>query len=276
MSRSRRTVLAIILLFSLAGITAFAIEPVPTIPTPEQLAVRESLKARADRQLATFLANHDQPLATTAAEVVAGHLEASGGAEAWAAVQTLEVYLRPMPIRGDEFILVRQYSRPLNFRQGMAGGHSATVTDGRVVWRVSGGQKVAADIPELTTMASIDNFFLDPAAAGVDMEFVGVEILNHEPVYHLRRAFPVGIVEELYFSVNSGLLVERFDEYRSGSSWFSFWEYREVEGLKFPHLMLRSVGENGPPHGVAITEIRINPELDEDLFLPITMEGGEP
>ena len=50
--------------------------------------------------------------------------------------------------------------------------------------------------------------------------------------------------------------------------WFSYWDYRDVGGVRLPHVTIRSVGDLGPPHGLVLESVEINVELPDSLFLP--------
>ena len=215
-----------------------------------------------------FLAGSGDTLATTANEVLAKHVAATGGRQAWEAIDSLEIRLRIQGTSGTQMLFIRQYKQPLLFRQGIAGGLSAKVSDGQRVWQVRGDQWQEVRPDGTQNMASMDDYLIDPDQSGVAYTFIGVEVLNHAPVYHLQRQFLSGDVEELYFSIESGRLQERFNDYMSGASYFSYWNYREIGGVWLPHISLRSVGDFGPPHGVVIEEVLINPELPDELFLP--------
>jgi hypothetical protein len=245
-----------------------ASEPVPSTPGPHQLEFREHLRQRAAAQLEAFMAEHGDSLAATAAEVLARHVEATGGRQAWLAVRSLEIRFRALDTGAGDAILVRQYRRPLHFRQHLEGSGVARVTDGWTVWQVGPEGWREVELEGFANMASLDHHTLDPARGGVEHELVGVEIVNHTPVYHLRASFTDGYREELYFGVESGLLVERYTDYLSGPSWFSYWDYRDVGGVKIPHVHIRSVNELGPPHGVGVLEVTLNPDLPDSLFLP--------
>ena len=88
----------------------------------------------------------------------------------------------------------------------------------------------------------------------------------------LERTYRDGHREDLYFSEATGLMTEMVSEYPDGNpmmiSAMSYWDYRDVGGIRIPHVFIRNVGELGTPHGGVVQEVRINEELGDDLFLP--------
>jgi len=51
-------------------------------------------------------------------------------------------------------------------------------------------------------------------------------------------------------------------------SWLSYWDYRDLGGIRIPHVAIRSVGDFGPPHGTIVESVEINVPLPDSLFLP--------
>lgn len=228
--------------------------------------VRQAQQLRRQNQLAQFLKDNEGKLCTTAEEVINRHVEAIGGREAMLAVKSMVVKFSSHGSGGNMFTLVRYYKRPYYYRQQIEGSEDFAATDGTRVWRVD-----AEGWHELTTndylpFASIDNYFLDYSEKGISYEFVGVEMLD-APVYHLRRTYWFDRTEELFFSAETGLLAEVLTPYFSGPSYFSYWNYRDVGGIKIPHVMIRNIGDLGPPHGIVLEEVQLNAPLDDTMFV---------
>ena len=233
----------------------------------------EALNSLDDQKsLEEYLAADHPKILETTAEVIAAHLEATGGADAWRKIRTMEVTLSGHDSRGKLFRLVRQYKRPLHYRQQVEGSGRAMVTDGTRVWRVSDEGWKEIEDTAFTYMASVDGWFLDPEASGVEYQMLGFEIFHDAPVYRLRRTFANERTEELIFSAENGYLTETFSEYPWGRavmySYASHWDYREHGGIKLPHVFIRNVGQLGPPHGVVVEKVAVNLPLDNALFSP--------
>ena len=192
---------------------------------------------------------------------------ATGGEKAWRQVKTMTVTFSTHDTSGNRGSLVRYYKRPGFYRQGFEGGRSFNATDGKTVWRVSDGEWQEIEDTAYIRMSSVDDFFIDTAAAGVTYDWVGVEIVNNAPVYHLRRTFRDNYREDLYFSVAAGYLTEKLTPYNIGPTYFTFWDYRQVGDSLVPHVLIRNMGDMAPPHGLVLKEVRINVPLDDSLFV---------
>jgi len=229
---------------------------------------------RDEATLAAFVKENEGKLASTAEEVIERHIEATGGREAWKAVKTMVVVFSVQSTRGEQTRIVRMYKRPYFYRQGLEGSDRFTATDGESVWQVSekGWKKREGDSNPYVWMASIDNWFIDYSKKGVSYMFIGLEFLESSPVYHLRRTFWDGYHQDLFISALTNLLTEIKSDYVQMmpfmESYYSLWNYREVEGIKIPYIFIRNVGSLGPPHGGVVEEVKINVPLDDSLFVP--------
>jgi tetratricopeptide (TPR) repeat protein len=229
---------------------------------------------RDEAALADFLKKNEGKLATTAEEVIERHIEATGGRKAWKAVKTMVVVLSTQGSGGQQTRLVRMYKRPYFYRQGLEGSGQFTATDGESVWEVSekGWRKREGDSNPYAWMASMDNWFMDYSEKGISYTFIGLEFLESSPVYHLRRTFRDGYQQDLFISALTHLLTEIKSDYVQMmpfmESYYSLWNYREVEGIKIPYIFIRNVGSMGPPHGGVVEEVKINVPLDDSLFIP--------
>jgi len=238
----------------------------------EVIAKMKSIREEAF--LADFLKENEGKLATTAEEVIEGHIEATGGREAWKAVKTMVMVFSVQSTRGQQPRLVRMYKRPYFYRQGFESSDQFTATNGESVWNVSdkGWKKMEGDSNPYVRMASIDDWFIDYSTKGVSYMFIGMEYLESSPVYHLRRTFWDGYQQDLFFSALTNLLTEIKTDYVQMmpfmKSYYSLWNYREIEGIKIPYVFIRNVSSLGPPHGGVVEEVKINVPLDDALFIP--------
>lgn len=233
--------------------------------------VRKMRDIRDRVYLADFVARNQGSLATTAEEVIQRHIEAIGGEEAWRSVNTMVVKFCAQG-GGYEFRMVRMYKRPHFYRQGMEGSDRFMATDGERIWSVGPDGWTQIEDNAYIRMGSPDSGFIDYQQSDISYEFIGLDTIDNAPVYHLKRTFSDGFEEDLFFSVESGLLIEILSEYIQGSpfmhSYMSYWHYRDVGGVKIPHVFIRNVGSLGPPHGGVVEEVQINVPLDDELFVP--------
>lgn len=221
--------------------------------------------------LAEFIETYGDSLASTAEEVIEKHVAAIGGEEAVAGIRTMVVKFGVNSTNGNTVKMVRYYKRPGFYRQGVAGSDQFTATDGETVWNVSGAEWAVSEDRAYRRMGSIDGHFIDYADRGVTYGFVGAEIFNSAPVYHLKRTFEDGFEQDLFFSVETGYLTEIESEYPPSypfmKSVMSLWDYRDVGGIMIPHVFIRNMGGLGPPHGGVVEEVQVNVPLDDSLFV---------
>ena len=121
-------------------------------------------------------------------------------------------------------------------------------------------------------MTSMDNWFIEYSAKGISYKFIGLEYFNGSPVYRLRRTFWDGFQQDLFFSAVTNLLTEIKSDYVQFQpfmkSYLSYWNYREVDGIKLPFVFIRNLGSLEPPHGGLVEEVKINVPLENSLFIP--------
>ena len=238
--------------------------------TEAKAILKRSNDLRAAAFLKDYLAKNRKNLAASAEEVIARSIEATGGRAAWEAVKTMVVTIAIQDSAGNSHRLVRMYKRPAFFRQGMEGSENFTATDGRTFWRVRNGQWSVNENFHLR-LVSMDNWLIGFEDYGISHEFVGFHFING-PLYHLRRTFADGYVQDLYFSTTSNLLTEEKADYIQVipfmKSFMSYWDYRDAGGVKIPHVFIRNMGGLEPPHGAVIEEVKINVPLADSLFVP--------
>lgn len=273
----RRTLALPLLLLGPALLWACQIIPDPRTQAaeeeggdPDYGARQAEARRRSEAAAEAFRLEHAGELPTTAEEVIAGHLEAVGGRQAFDTIQTMVLHFTVHSSAGNGGELVRYHKKPLRYRQQASGSPRAAVTDGvRSWWAGPDGWEEMEGGGGYGPLISMDNHMVDPGAMGIVHELVGVAALDGSPGFEVRRIWPGGEEEILYFSAGSGLLTARRTSYPlMAESWFSYWDYRDLGGVHIPYVLIRSVGEFGPPHGLVLKSVEINVPLPDSLFLP--------
>lgn len=245
--------------FCMVGIAA-----IPGFSQQAATGVEENIRKAKDRLGDQLLTNADA--------VIARYMEAIGGAEAIASIKTLMIKGRNARFGRDETYHLRFYQQPDRFRAMRRLDDTAytLVADGKT-WSVgpAGRRELTEWWAKTLAHERIDGNFLHYAERGIKYEYIGLEGFESEPhvYYHLRRTFPDGVIEDLYFDTATGLLhgIWPSSSPRKDSPMF-FYEYRKTGGVLFPYIWMRVHGKTAPPHLFIVEEIKINEEFGEGFF----------
>lgn len=262
---------------SLAFLVLLSCETAPPPPEedvdqgPDYAAIQARIREDEQAVAEAYREEHAGSLPTSAEEVIARHLEAVGGRMAFDTIQTMVLRFTAHGASGTVGELIRYYKKPLRYRQEMIGSGRAAVTDGEQFWWVGddGWEAAPEEIVGYGPLLSMDNHMVDPGAMGLVHELLGVSVLDGDPGFEVRRIWPDSTQEFLFFSALSGLLTARRTSYPlMAESWFSYWDYRDLGGVRIPFVHIRSVGDFGPPHGLVLQSVEVNVPLEDSLFGP--------
>ena len=97
------------------------------------------------------------------------------------------------------------------------------------------------------------------------VELKGVDIQNDEDVYVVTITKPSDAVMTNYYSVTSGFLILSQEANEEGMSESLYSDYREVNKIKVPHLILRNFGPQKME--LKVEKIELNPEVELETFM---------
>jgi zinc protease len=97
------------------------------------------------------------------------------------------------------------------------------------------------------------------------IELKGMDIQNDEDVYVVTITKPSDIVMTNYYSVTSGFLILSQEANEEGMSESLYSDYREVNKIKVPHLILRNFGPQKME--LKVEKIELNPEVELETFM---------
>jgi hypothetical protein len=109
---------------------------------------------------------------------------------------------------------------------------------------------------------------LDYRGAGFTLELLSIENINGSDAYKLEITDPLGAISLEYYDVVSGykILDEQTEETPSGPMLQSntYEDYREVDGIMYPHKMIISIG----PQTITATvdSVAFNAGVDDSVF----------
>jgi hypothetical protein len=207
-------------------------------------------------------------------DLLARHLEARGGREAWQAVRAFQVRgeLDLQPGVRAPFVLT--VARPGRMRLEFTVGETTAVQayDGEDAWLVFPftGSDAVADMPEDMRRQAVDQSdlegpLMDPEAKGHRVTLLGRAAFEGRDCYELDVQLANGERRHVFLDAETLLQAGASGERGAGGPYESVVsDYRDVQGLKLPHRVENRTS-NGT-QGVSIDSVTVNPALDEDLF----------
>ena len=242
----------------------------------------------------------------TVEQILALHLEARGGAEAWARVKALRVTGTYAALSEEtEFTLWRQRPGSYRFDYGILGERATEAYDGRNGWMQSPVEgwswPVPMNAPQLTTVRSLAEFdspLMDAAARGHRVELVGRSEFDGVDTWELEVTLAgegdgedgreggaesgaesgdvTGNRETWHLDAETFLAVARVlpavDFGRAvGTQEVFFDDYREVEGVQFPFFLQSEYFIR--LNIWRVDDIEVDPEIPAGLFTRPVPEG---
>ena len=240
----------------------------------------------------------------TAEQVVDKNVAARGGLSAWRAVKTLEMKgkmdaggnNRPtLPIPGQKrpnmalpqrsaeqvqlpFVMDLERGRKMRLEIQFNGQTALQVYNGTQGWKLRpflNRHEVENFTPEelkaASTQADLDGLLIDYATKGSKVELEGVEKVEGHDAYNLKVTDKNGFARHVWVDAENFLEVKvegtprRLDgKYHPVTTYLQ--DYRKVNGLVMPYLLVTAVDGVRDREKIAIEEIVSNPKLDDSKF----------
>jgi outer membrane lipoprotein-sorting protein len=219
--------------------------------------------------------------ALDADELIAKNIEAKGGREALAAIQSLRSKGK-MTFSGDfsfELALDTLVARPGRVRNeaSVQGLTAVQAYDGKEAWQIQPfqGRKDPQKLPEedardLVDGADIDGDLVDYAAKGSTVEYLGTEDVDGTEAHKLKLTQKNGDVKYYYLDPDYFLEI-RVTTQRTLRGAEVVYEtdignYEKVAGVYMP-FSLESGGQGGPKRQkITIESVEVNVPVDEKAF----------
>jgi len=207
-----------------------------------------------------------------AKDIIEKYLDAIGGRDALSKVEDRTTIMRGTAM-GQSITLIAKQKAPNKLRQEIkAGGMEQTILfDGEKGMMSAMNQKIEVKDKELEALKIEANmeFMMDPESFGIKLFYEGTEKVNSKDAEKIKMVLPSGLRWFSYFDVESGLKVKDEKELQTQmglmNQTFTFEDYKEVDGVKYPHKILQSAG--GQAIDVSVSSIKVNKGLSDDIFV---------
>jgi outer membrane lipoprotein-sorting protein len=221
--------------------------------------------------------------AATVEEIVAANLEAKGGEEAWMAVETGRMQ-GTMRMGGGaagamEMPFTVEFKKPHKIRLEftMQGMTAVQAFDGEVGWAVmpfmgkTEPEEMAEDqVKQLKNQADFEGALVNYEEKGHTVELVGTEEVDGTPAYKLKVNRADGDVDYMYldeeYYVEFKVDAQREIQGNEMTVSTVLGDYKEVDGLLFPHSMEMSFGGGEAQQVITIESIELGIELPDEKF----------
>ncbi len=210
--------------------------------------------------------------------LVARYVEARGGAERLASIETLRMTGRATAGPGREAEVSREVRPPGRIRTEFAfqGVTSVYACDGSECWYVDPMQNVfeaelmsadetAVAMEEADVLAAVDW-----KEKGHQVELLGLEEIDGRGAYKFNVVLSNGPSRTVWLDAETALVVRR-EMYRARGGRTvevrtDYGDFREVEGLVFPHSIRTGAVDSEDVLEVTVERIEINAPLDDSRF----------
>ena len=217
--------------------------------------------------------------AQTADEIVAKHIEATGGADKWKALKGMEMKnkfnVQGMDIESKTVIVS---GKSLRTDVAVMGQEIITVVDGESGWMqrpaMMGGTGEPEDMPgavikETLKQTNLGGSLMNYKEKGATLELVGKEKLDGADVYHLKLTEKNGEATNLFVSASTYFTLKsagkRNVQGQDVDAEVIYSNFKQVDGITFPFTV-----EVPSPMGGTMTmeteSIKLNPTIDETIF----------
>lgn len=220
--------------------------------------------------------------------LVARNIEARGGPDAWAAVNSLR--LAGQMDLGQEMVVpyVLEQKRPdkMCFEFEFDGETAVQCADGETGWKLL--PYLGRETPEIMTDEELSKtadaaepygLLYDYAARGSDVELVGQESVEGRDTYKLKVTLSRGGERWLYIDAETALEI-KLETTRTVSGHERvvetlYSEWREIDGLLIAHRQDSRTEGDEESHFLTVDSVIVNPTLDDSRFrMPVASTAG--
>lgn len=209
------------------------------------------------------------PAGLTAEKVISTYIDAIGGAKKIQEIKTAKSVMKAT-IQGMELTLTNSKKSPGKnlVEVSMAGNvMQKTVSDGK---DFSNGQPTPVDAAEKEKSLFESQMFPETALAAfkVKTNLVGIESVEGQEAYVVEYVLPAGGKTTNYFDKTTGLKIQSVEVAKTPQGEMAiptkYQDYKEVNGVKFPHTILISQGPMN--FKFQASSFEVNKPIDDAVF----------
>jgi len=212
------------------------------------------------------------PADLTAEKVIAKYIEAIGGEKKVKELKSLKMTLKAS-IQGAELIMSSSKKSPgKSITEISVQGNvmQKSIIDGKDVVQIAMGQKAPLDLAtkekELFEANLIPEIML--TASNVKVVLKGVENVDGKEAFIVEYNFPAGEKSTHYFDKETGLKIQTVEVAKTPQGEVAvptkLQNYKEVNGIKFPHTI--SVSQGPMNFKFEASSVEVNPSIDDSIF----------
>ncbi len=217
--------------------------------------------------------------AQTADELIAKSITAQGGAEKMKSMKSMKMSgkMKMGPMEAP-FVLTKARPDELRMDFTIQGMTATQAFDGTTGWMVMpfAGKKDAEKMPEdmvkaFRDEADFDGPMVDYKAKGNKVEYIGKEDVQGSPTYKLKVTTKSGAETMVFLDADSYLPIrsegKRKMQGTDVETETTIGDYKEVEGMMFPHSIESHMKGKPAGQSIAVEKIELNPKIDSASFV---------
>lgn len=216
------------------------------------------------------------PQGVTARTVIDSYIQAIGGASKLKGVKDLYIQLSGS-VQGQEINILREHKLPDKYKMavtvpimGESPIQMLTVNGNQISVKSMGKDEPITDEMKEDIKSEKDIFpELNYDAGGYKLELIGIVSDEGKDYYAVKVMSPSGSTTTNYYDVNTGLKARVVSsgvgpQGESASSTQRLGDYKEVNGIKFPHSVTNDLG--GMEIEMKVKEIKVNSGISDNDF----------
>ncbi|HET56352.1 MAG TPA: insulinase family protein [Ignavibacteria bacterium] len=207
----------------------------------------------------------------TVDSVIERWIEVQGGREKLNSIKDVQTILKGQ-VQGFEVTLTLSRKIPNLLHQDLDAVvvKQTTLFNGEVGKQITNGQESLIEGKQLDELKlqSTMNLFLHYDELGITPSLKGIKTINGKDAYEIELLLPSGKKWFNYYEVDSGLKIREITTVESPQGSFDqtidMSDYREVEGVMYPHKLSQQLGPQSIE--LEVTEIKVNQDLSDGFF----------